>query len=250
MEERRNAIVELVNRESSVTFAQIREHFPEVSEVTLRADLKALDKAHRIVRVYGGARSIEFAVGGDGQPRARMGRNAAAKQAIARKAAALIRPNTTIYLDSGSTCAHLAASLPDVRLIVFTPGVINMMELARYDNLRVIVPGGTLNRYNLALEGSRAVDYVGGLTFDQVFLGTAGYSPEVGFTCGNDEGAALKRAAIAQTEERIVLMDSTKVGSRTTFSMCDLSDVDTVISDDDPSADFARRCREANVELL
>ena len=48
MEQRRNQIVELVNRKGSISFAQLKEAFPSVSEMTLRADLKALDEARRV----------------------------------------------------------------------------------------------------------------------------------------------------------------------------------------------------------
>ena len=63
MEQRRNAIVELVNREGSLSFVQLKEAFPSVSEMTLRTDLKALDQARRVVRVHGeggGAAAAEY----------------------------------------------------------------------------------------------------------------------------------------------------------------------------------------------
>ena len=63
MEQRRNQIVELVNRKGSISFAQLKEAFPSVSEMTLRTDLKALDEARRVVRVHGGAKSVEQVVG-------------------------------------------------------------------------------------------------------------------------------------------------------------------------------------------
>ena len=59
MEQRRNQIVELVNRKGSISFAQLKEAFPSVSEMTLRTDLKALDEARRVVRVHGGVKSVE-----------------------------------------------------------------------------------------------------------------------------------------------------------------------------------------------
>jgi DeoR family transcriptional regulator of aga operon len=58
MEQRRNQIVELVNRKGSISFAQLKEAFPSVSEMTLRTDLKALDEARRVVRVHGGVKSV------------------------------------------------------------------------------------------------------------------------------------------------------------------------------------------------
>ena len=78
MEQRRNAIVELVNREGSLSFVQLKEAFPSVSEMTLRTDLKALDQARRVVRVHGGVKSVEVVVGTDDQFGRRTARNASA----------------------------------------------------------------------------------------------------------------------------------------------------------------------------
>ena len=47
MEMRRNAIVQLINEKETVSFAQIKKKFPNVSEMTLRTDLKALDEEKR-----------------------------------------------------------------------------------------------------------------------------------------------------------------------------------------------------------
>ena len=113
MEQRRNAIVELVNREGSLSFVQLKEAFPSVSEMTLRTDLKALDQARRVVRVHGGVKSVEVVVGTDDQFGRRTARNASEKQIIAEKAAALLRPNTTVFLDSGSTATAVARCVPD-----------------------------------------------------------------------------------------------------------------------------------------
>ena len=59
METRRDAIVQLINEMGTVTFAQIKKEFPNVSEMTLRTDLKCLDEAKKILRVHGGARSVQ-----------------------------------------------------------------------------------------------------------------------------------------------------------------------------------------------
>ena len=82
MEQRRNAIVELVNREGSLSFVQLKEAFPSVSEMTLRTDLKALDQARRVVRVHGGVKSVEVVVGTDDQFGRRTARNASEKMCI------------------------------------------------------------------------------------------------------------------------------------------------------------------------
>ena len=90
MEIRRNAIVELVNKYGTVSFSQIKEQFSNVSEMTLRTDLKALDEAKEIVRIHGGAKSVQLVIGTDDYLTRRAVRNIQAKQEIARKALKLI----------------------------------------------------------------------------------------------------------------------------------------------------------------
>ena len=120
MEERRNAIVNFVNEKGNVTFSQLKVAFPDVSEMTLRTDLKTLDGENRIVRVHGGAKSVEIVLGTDDLLGRRSVRNVEAKQEIVKKALEYIRPNTTVFLDSGSTTTMLAENWPDQPNFIFT----------------------------------------------------------------------------------------------------------------------------------
>ena len=65
MNERREQMLSLINREGTVSFSGLKQAFPNVSEMTLRNDLKYLDAQHQIVRVHGGARSVRMVVGTD-----------------------------------------------------------------------------------------------------------------------------------------------------------------------------------------
>ena len=100
MSERRERMVELINGEGCVTFSQLKDTFPDVSEMTLRTDLKTLDEQHLIIRVHGGAKSVGFAVGADDSLARRMGRHSIEKAAIAQKAVGLIRPGCTIFIEA------------------------------------------------------------------------------------------------------------------------------------------------------
>ena len=110
MEQRRNAIVELVNREGSLRFVQLKEAFPSVSEMTLRTDLKALDQARRVVRVHGGVKSVEVVVGTDDQFGRRTARNASEKQIIAEKAAALLHESDMSIAEIGRLVGYESQS--------------------------------------------------------------------------------------------------------------------------------------------
>ena len=250
MNQRRDGIVQLVSELGNVTFAQIKERFSDVSDMTLRTDLKTLDAERRIVRTHGGARSVEYVVGTDDLLLNSSSRNIEAKVAIAKKACGLVRPNTTFFLDSGSTTTELAKELADTRAIAFTNSLTCAAELARLEQLDTIVIGGKLNRYSMSLNGSKSIEEIGLLNFDMLFLGVTSFQSSMGFGCGSDDEAALKRALISHAERTAVLMDSSKLGQRSTFKICGLENVDYVVSDGKLSEHFKKYCEEADVTIL
>ncbi len=250
MAERRERIVDFINSEGTVTFSQLKQAFPDVSEMTLRTDLKTLDKQRLIIRVHGGAKSVGFAVGTDDLLARRVGRRSVEKTTIAQKATELIRPGRTIFIDSGSTTTALASVMEDMELLVFTNSLTVASELARLERAKTLVIGGRLNRYSKSTMGARAIESVRSLTFDQVFLGVTGYQRGEGFSCGSDDEAVFKSTLVKRAHKCFVLMDSSKEGRPSTFRVCGLRDVHTVVSDGGLSDDFAAACEEAGVILL
>ncbi len=247
---RRDRIVALVNQQGTVSFAQIKAALPHVSEMTIRTDLKALDQERRIVRIHGGARSVSFVVGTDDLLDLRAVRNVDEKKTVAAKAAALVEPNTTLFIDSGSTTALMAAELPDEHFIAFTNSLAVAGELAHRAHAESFLIGGRINRFSLCTDGVRAQQHVESLAFDQFFMGVTSYSPECGFSCGSDEEALLKRLCINRAEKTVALMDSSKVDVRNTFGICALDQVDVVVSDGELPQDFLDACRDAGVQVL
>lgn len=250
MAERRELIVDFINNEGSVTFAQLKRAFPDVSEMTLRTDLKTLDQNRQIIRVHGGAKSVGFAVGTDDLLARRVGRRTSEKKSIAQKAAALVRPGHTIFIDSGSTTTALAAAMEDMELLVFTNSLSVASELSCFEKVMTFVVGGRLNCYSMSTMGARAIEAIRSMTFDQVFLGVTGYQRGEGFSCGSDDEAVFKATLVERSHKCVVLMDSSKEGRPSTFKICNLAQVDTVVSDGGLSDEFVSSCEDASVTLL
>ncbi len=250
MDTRRKKIVELVNRLGYVRFIQIKENFPNVSEMTLRTDLKALDQEKKIVRIHGGAKSVQLVIGTDDYLNNRSIRNQDEKEEIAEKAAGLIKPDTAVFLDSGSTTTMLARLFPDQSNLIYTTGLSCATELAGLSEPTVLIPGGKLNRYSVSVYGTSVVKELEMVNFHQTFLGVMNFEYQTGFTCGNQEEAILKRTAIRQSEEVIVLMDSSKLDRKGTYSICGLDDIDILVSDGHLPPDFRRECRDHKVTVL
>lgn len=250
MEMRRDAIVQLVNEKGSVRFSQIKEAFPNVSEMTLRTDLKALDEEKKILRVHGWARSVQVIIGTDGFLNRKSVHNISEKQEIARKALTLLHPDTTLFLDSGSTTTAFARQIPDRSYLIYTTGLSCATELANLSKPTVMLPGGKLNRYSQSVFGYSAIRELERVNFDQAFLGVTGFHPSVGFSCGISDEALLKETAIRQSGQVIALMDSSKIDVKCSFSFCRLSDIDVVVSDGKLPEEFLDECRKYGVQVL
>lgn len=250
MEMRRNAIVDLINKTGTISFSQIKEAFPNVSEMTLRTDLKLLDEAKRILRIHGGAKSVQVLIGTDDFLNRKSVRNIPEKQKIAEKALELLRIDTTVFIDSGSTATVFARRFPDQSNLIYTTGLSCATELANLTKPTVMIPGGRLNRYSQSVFGFSAIKELERVNFHQAFLGITGYHPSAGFTCGISDEAILKQTAIRQSEQVVVLMDSSKIGVKCSFGVCGLSEVDVLVSDGKLPEEVLSECRRYGVTVL
>ena len=244
---RRMSIVEFVNEMKEVSFSQLKEAFPSVSDMTLRTDLKALDDARQIIRIHGGVKSVDTVFGNDDLIARREMLHVEEKKQIARKAAALIRPHTTLFLDSGSTTTELARVMPDIPLEIYTTSLPCAVELARLSEAKVYVSGGELNANSLSLFGPKAYDMLDGVNFDLTFIGVTAWDEKTGFTCGSHNDNWLKQKVLKQAERNVVLMDSSKVGHRKSYTICRLNEIQEVVSDGHLTEQFLRLCEQERV---
>ena len=253
MEIRRNAIVSLINEKGSVSFGDLKETFHNVSEMTLRTDLKALDKQGMIVRIHGGAKSVgtvQSVISKDDFLNKRAILNTAEKQLIAQKAIRLLQPDETIFLDSGSTTTMMAASIPDEPRLIYTSGLTCAIELASLTKPRICLPGGILNRYSHSVCGVSAIRELERIHFKQAFIGVTSFSYDTGFSCSIDEEARLKQLAIEHAQEVILLMDSSKLQKHSTFTFAQLKNVDIIVSDGKLPHDFVAHCQKQHVKVI
>lgn len=249
MEQRRNRIVQFVNARSSITFRDLQEAFPEVSDMTLRTDLKALDNEKKIIRVHGGAKAVGTVLGNDDLLGLREVRNVSEKEQIVRKALTLIKPGTTVFLDSGSTTTLLARSLPDQPMMIFTSSLSCAMELSRLTQADVFVAGGSLNRNSKSMFGHSTIEQLSRVRFDQAFMGVTGYDDK-GFNCGHADENAIKRYLVDNAGETILLMDASKFGKSSTFTFCHLDQADVVVTDDGVPEAYKTAFEEAGITVL
>ena len=232
MQKRRQKITEIVNREGRITFTHLKEHFPDISEMTLRTDLKYLDDTGAIIRVHGGAKSIDTVAGTDGYFAQRIVRNQERKLQIAQKAVTLMRGRGSAFVDSGSTTTLMSRYFPDEERQIYTCGVSCATELAALTKPTVHLLGGQMNRYSLSVAGGRSLLELQSCHFEVCFIGVTSFHEKMGFGCESERDCVLKQMALRQSEYKVALIDSSKFDLYSTHCICRTNEVDAVVSDD------------------
>ena len=243
---RRETIGAMLATKAYVSLKELKEAFPDVSEMTLRRDIEYFEDLGEAIKVRGGARSTRFiTVSTDDSMATRMGENVDSKVKIARAAATHLETGRSIFIDSGSTLQQLVKFVQNERYIFTTTNPAVALELATIGNPVVNITGGRLDSAYQALAGLQAMRFIADINIDIAILSSSGLSLKSGFTGGNYAECELKRAVVEKADRVIMLMDSSKIGRSLPYTFCSLEDVSTLICDSplpESLADEAERC--------
>lgn len=230
--QRQELILEQVRADGAVRVSDLVARLG-VSDMTVRRDLDVLARRRLVDKVHGGATAIEEPSTDEPGFTAKSSRQMGEKLAIARAAAALVRPGSAIGLSAGTTTHALAVALRDVpHLTVVTNSVpvADALEGPRRADRTVILTGG-VRTPSEALVGPLAVHALRSLHLDAVFLGVHGMSAATGFTTPNLTEAETDRALVESGQRLIVLADHTKWGVVGISSIVGLGDADILVTD-------------------
>jgi DeoR/GlpR family transcriptional regulator of sugar metabolism len=218
-----------------------------VSQATIRRDLVQLDREGRLIRVYGGAVS---AVDTD-DPFAEVAMvRADEKDAIAERAAELIKDGEAILLDIGTTAHRLARKLHGRSLTVITSNLMVYEELKDDQEVQIVLLGGVLRRSYHSLVGFLTEDNLRQVHADRLFLGTSGVRPGGQVMDTTAVEVPLKRAMMKATDQVVLLADIGKFPGSGIARVCGPEDLDVVITNAPADEPTAAALREANVEVI
>ncbi|MEV4052837.1 DeoR/GlpR family DNA-binding transcription regulator [Amycolatopsis sp. NPDC049688] len=202
-----------------------------VSEDSIRRDLRDLAAAGLCQRVYGGALPVSPAVA-DYASRTAIAQDG--KDRVAKVAATLVRPGSTVILDGGTTTLAVANALPDdLEATVVTHSPTVAVALLGHHGVEVFLLGGRLFRHSAVTCGAAAAEAAQSISADVFLLGVTGVHPEAGLTTGDADEAAMKRALARRAADTYVLASAEKLGTASRFTVLPFADVAGVITDAD-----------------
>jgi DeoR/GlpR family transcriptional regulator of sugar metabolism len=245
-EERQSEILLHIKEKGAATIGEIAGRFA-VSEMTVRRVLYKLADAGLVIRTPGGAM---VAPSGSMERTfvERSEKMATAKDALGRVAASLVREGETVLLDSGTTTRYIARHLGGRRnLVVVTASLAVLEELAGSPGIQVRLTGGVYRRGSHDLCGGAVEASMESIFADRVFFGAAALSFHKGAMNFDQE---MPRALLDAGKQKILVLDSSKIGIEAVYRLCPIKDCDLVVTDKGVKPADLKRLRKLTNVLI
>ena len=245
--QRRALILDVLARDGQLIAKDLAAEL-DLSDDTIRRDLRELAGEGKLQRVHGGALPASPAMA-DFAVRRHVATEG--KTAVGRAAAMLVRPGQTVIIDGGTTAQQLARHLPlDLDATVITHSPTIACELVSHPSVEVLVIGGRLFKHSIVTCGSIAMEAILQISADAFFMGVTGVHTTAGLTTGDSEEAAIKRALSRRSAETYVLATSEKIGAASPYTVIPLPESTAVIIESSTPDAQVRALRRKGVELI
>ncbi|WNJ18128.1 DeoR/GlpR family DNA-binding transcription regulator [Pontibacter sp. G13] len=246
-DERHSFILDQLRTKNKVLTFELSQSL-EVSEDTIRRDLKELAEMGRIKKVHGGAVSHSL------NPYHYKDREIYAhneKIELAEKARGLIRNHQVVIMDGGTTNVELAKRLPmDLKATIFTNSLPVAVQLAGHPLIETIFLGGKVLKNAQVTIGSEVIDVLGGIKADICFLGTRSLQDKLGITEIDWEETKVKRAILAASNEVVSMVIQEKIGTVQPYIICEPQRITTLVTTLEKRDPFLSPFFEMGIEIL
>ena len=244
MNERHKTILKLLSQTNEVSVLDLAASL-KVSGVTIRQDLRELEKQGLLKRVHGGA-----VLNKSDRISNRMVFNYEEKIKIAQKAAEYVNDGETIFIESGSVNTLLAKELTKKKNItILTSNTYIARELRNNKDISIIIMGGLYQHQSESLVGKLTRLCIEHVNFNKAFIGIDGFSQETGFTSKDMLRAETAAAIVKKSKKTFILTDSTKFNKIALTKICSPKDIDYLISDGIPEDD-TKVLKENSVNII
>ena len=220
-----------------------------VSEMTIRRDIRRLERDGFVRQTYGGA-AAHLTRSFDVSFNARALQSSREKRLIGMRATELVGDARVVYLGIGTTAEQFARYLPARDNLTIVTASLPIASLLGTRSIRIVCLGGTVLRDELSCIGPAALRTLSTYRFDVAVLGAAGFSARWGITELTDEEAEVQRSVLERAARVVVIADGSKIGAATSAVVGPADRVATLVTD--PSAPNAElvRLRKVGVEVV
>ena len=248
-EERFKAIMKQINLHNKVLSVDLSTQL-NVSEDTIRRDLKELSDTHLIKRVHGGAVSHSMVRPFIADQNIY---SLEEKKKIASKAITLIKNDMVLLFEGGTTMFELVKSIPkNLHLTAFTISPQIALALSENENITVFAVGGRLNKNSNIYVGSRTINELRRVQYDLCFMGVNAISMNKGLTDIDIDVVEANRAMLEASSKTALIAISEKLNVEKRYQIAELSTVDYLITELSPNDKLLNSFKSAfnNLHIL
>ncbi|MDQ2850851.1 DeoR/GlpR family DNA-binding transcription regulator [Dermatophilaceae bacterium Sec6.4] len=248
--QRQEVILTTVERDGGARVSDLVHEFG-VSDMTIRRDIEALAEKGLVHRVHGGATLADRSIDEPGfSVKSEM--NPVQKSQIARTAASLIPPGSSLALSAGTTAYAVAVELRAIQhltVVTNSPRAAELLYDPTRDDQLVVLTGGVRTPSD-ALAGPVANAMLATTHVDTLILGVHGIDLEAGLTTPNLQEAQTNRALIKSAKKIIVVADHSKWGIIGLSTIATLDQVHTLVTDAELDAEARRELSGHDINLI
>jgi DeoR/GlpR family transcriptional regulator of sugar metabolism len=226
---RKNKIKDILIERKSITVTELSKTF-DVTEETIRRDLKGLEDEGFLTRTYGGA-FIQTGVENNVTVELREVAYTKSKEAIAKECRKLIHNGDSIFLDASTTALFVARAVSNMRLTVVTNSLLIVNQLTDLDNIRVVCIGGTYSKDHKAFQGNMTIQALDNLFLDKTFMSCRSLSMEHGITDSSEGQAMIHQKLLQRSNEVYLIADYSKFDKTSFIHICDFDHLTGVVTD-------------------
>lgn len=252
--ERQAFILQQITEHQKVISADISQKM-NVSEDTIRRDLQELAEKGKLIKVHGGALSLNYTEEPTTLPEQEKTVPdhgiTLPEKLIAQKAIRLIHRGMFIMTSGGSTTAQLARALPEDLKATFISGSIQaIVEFTRHPSIEVIIIGDKVSKNGKLTVGSEAIAKIKQIKADVCLLDIQAIYAQHGISEIDWEIAQIKKAMIESSQKVIGLCKSEKLNTVRPVQLCPVHNLHTLITEQEPAHELLAPYRAAGVEIL
>lgn len=219
-----------------------------ISEDTVRRDLQELSESEQLIKVHGGAISIGFNDVNFGLHHVY---SRSEKNVIASKAIQLIENDMFVMTTGGTTILEMVNHLPVTLKATFITGSIPVVNSClNHPNIQTIVIGDKVSHISKLTYGEDALHKIKQMKADLCFMGTNAIDLNHGLTDNDWDVVQIKKAMLSVSKKVVCMVISEKLQSFQPISVCDISEIDYLITELKPGHDLLRPYREAGITVL
>ena len=225
MNERRENIMELLNKEKRMSVSKLSKLL-YVSEMTIRRDLKDMEKSGYLKRYHGGAIIDSDSI----LPiNIRKFTHFDDRDAIMKSAQKHLKDSMSAFLDSSSTCMYIIPAIAEFNNITIVTNSVQNVLLAQRYHINCVIAGGNYYEHDMCTIGSLAAEFLSEINVDAAFFSAQGISEDGIISDSNESQTAIRKIMMKNSKKNIILLDKSKLNSKYLYTLCKADDADEII---------------------